>query len=211
MKATPQEAKWAGPKGVKYAETYFYTLEQLDRKWQKAVSGVPRSQMNRAFLRRVPKDSSILEVGCNVGNQLAMLRDQGYDDLSGIELCKAAVRSVRKNRPWIKVKRGNACRLPYADDSFDLVMTTWVLTHINPRKLHTAVREIIRVSKRFIWGCEPHRSGMKPKESVPKRQYLWRANFKKLFMTLCPELKLVKSKLYHCRQRSEMYLLEKRK
>ena len=214
MKMTPQEKKWGS--AVKYANKYFLVPKQLDDKWVKAVTGVPKSEMNERFVSALPRNLKILEVGCNVGNQLAMLRTMGFKDLHGIELCAHAVKIANKRRKRLDVIQGNACKLPYETDSFDLVMTTWVLTHINPKLLPKALAEIHRVSGRYIWGCEPYMDTLVPTEQRPKRAYLWQADFKGLFMRMFPDLNLVKSALYDFPQpekdyarESEIFLLEK--
>jgi len=216
MKPTAQETKWAN--ATKYANEYFLTPPQLDDKWIKGVTRVAKSKMNDLFLKKLPRSLKILEVGTNVGNQLAMLRSQGFRKLYGIELCKAAVQIAQKRRKWAKVIQGNACKLPYRDNCFNLAFTTWVLTHINPRLLPKAMSEIYRVSKKYIWGCEPYVKSLVPTEKKPKRAYLWRADFKGLFLEMFPDLKLVKAKKYKFPQpdknytsHSEMYLLEKTK
>ena len=214
-KPTRQEVKWAG--AVKYANDYFLTPPQLDRKWEKAVSGVPRSEMNEEFFGSLPRSLKILEVGCNVGNQPAALRVMGFKKLYGIELCAHAVKIANKRRKWLHAIQGNACKMPYPRGCFDLVFTTWVLTHINPKALPRAISEIYRCSRRYILGCEPYRDSLIPEERKPKRAYLWRADFIGIFMKMFPDLTLVKAKLYRFPQpkknyakEQEMYLLEKR-
>lgn len=58
--------------------------------------GITRQQMNEEFLSDLDKDIAVLEVGCNVGNQLILLADMGFKKLYGIELSDYAFEIAKK-------------------------------------------------------------------------------------------------------------------
>ena len=94
--------------------------------------------------------ASILEVGCNVGWNLAYLRDLGCGGLAGIEPQSYAVERARQRMPGCDIRQGTAFALPFADSSFDMVFTSGVLIHIHGDDLGTAMEEMYRVSRRYI-------------------------------------------------------------
>jgi SAM-dependent methyltransferase len=101
------------------------------------VSPVGRSKALLELLSDLPTDARILEVGCNVGRNLAHLYDHGYRHLEGVEISPHAVELLRKTYPPIAdvpVHLGPAEDvLPdMATDSFDLVFTMAVIEHIHP-------------------------------------------------------------------------------
>ena len=121
-----------------------------------------------------------------------------------------------ERRPRLDIIQGTAFDLPYLDGYFDLVFTTWVLTHIDPEDLPPVLDGIHRCARRYIWGCEPYRDSPVPVEPVRGREYLWRGDFKRLYLERFPDLSLVKAREYSWDlpsrhpSRVEMFLLEKK-
>ena len=73
----------------------------------------------------------ILEVGCGEGIVLATLaaRVPGAR-LDGLELDETALEEARKRCPGAALVRGDACALPFRNQSFDLVVCLEVLEHL---------------------------------------------------------------------------------
>lgn len=92
---------------------------------------------------------SILDVGCGEGFTLNRLKENGIGKkLEGIEYKKEAIELGKKTYPDIKITEGSIYNLPYKDNSFDLVLCTEVLEHLDdPSK---ALEELIRVSKKYL-------------------------------------------------------------
>jgi len=93
----------------------------------------------------------VLEVGCNVGNQLLLLKEMGYTNLWGIELQDYAVEIARKRTSGINIVKGSAFDIPYKDAFFDLVFTSGVLIHIPPDHINKVLDEIYRCTNRYIY------------------------------------------------------------
>jgi SAM-dependent methyltransferase len=82
----------------------------------------------------LPRDASILEVGCNVGRNLNHLHEAGYTDLTGIELSEQAVEVLRREFPHLTdIRVGAAEDILPTFDRFDLVFTMAVLVTSTPR------------------------------------------------------------------------------
>ena len=70
------------------------------------------------------------------------------DKIEGVEYSKDAILLGKKLFPNLTFKEGSAYDLPYKDNSFDLVVCTEVLEHLNePEKV---LKETLRVSKQNI-------------------------------------------------------------
>jgi ubiquinone/menaquinone biosynthesis C-methylase UbiE len=145
------DARWSGPWGTKYAEQFTLEPEALDEHWQKTW-GQRRSEIMNAMLRYIPREMSVLEVGCGTGNQLTMLRKMGFTDLTGIDINVFAVNKA-KDRGF-EASCGTMLELPFPDRSFDLVMTCGVISHMEPDRLPRAISEINRVAREYIFGTE---------------------------------------------------------
>ena len=91
----------------------------------------------------------ILDAGCGEGFTLERLYELKIGkDLEGIDASKVAIETGKKLYPHLNIKIGDIYNLPYKDNSFDLVVCTEVLEHLEDPK--RALREIIRVSKKYL-------------------------------------------------------------
>jgi pseudaminic acid biosynthesis-associated methylase len=95
-----------------------------------------------------------VEVGCNVGWNLAYLKQLGVPELYGIEPQAYAVKRARARAPELGVLQATAFDLPFRDAWFDLAFTSGVLIHISPADVGRALDEIYRVSRRWIVAIE---------------------------------------------------------
>jgi ubiquinone/menaquinone biosynthesis C-methylase UbiE len=95
------------------------------------------------------KIESILDVGCGEGITLSKLKENKIGRrYEGIDYSKEAVKIANKNYPNLHILEGDIYKLKYKDNSFDLVICSEVLEHLeDPQK---ALRELMRVSRRYI-------------------------------------------------------------
>ena len=83
---TLEEKFWSSKFGEEYTKRNYRSNKELDCFYIENL-GVPRSAINKEFLDKL-RLKNILEVGCNAGNQLTMLQNQGFKNLFGILLIK---------------------------------------------------------------------------------------------------------------------------
>jgi SAM-dependent methyltransferase len=89
--------------------------------------------------------SVILDAGCGTGKHLQALSAAGIRAV-GLELAPEAFRFLSL-RGLSKVTRASVCRIPFAKDSFDAVISTDVLCCLQPPGDCAAARELARVLK----------------------------------------------------------------
>ncbi len=93
--------------------------------------------------------TSLLDVGCNVGELLADCRALFPDmALAGVEVNAAACEAARRRVPSADVRVAGADALPFADDSFDCVTCIEVLEHIPEAARQASLQEMQRVLRR---------------------------------------------------------------
>ena len=92
---------------------------------------------------------AILDVGAGEGFTLEMFRENHIGErLEGIEYMDEALKFAKRLHPQVKIKKGNIYELPYAANSFDLVICNEVLEHLDdPKK---ALNELKRVTKKYL-------------------------------------------------------------
>ncbi len=93
--------------------------------------------------------NTILDAGCGEGFTMNKLSKNGIGkEIEGIEYMKEAISLGKKLYSDLAIKQGSVYELPYKDNSFDLVICTEVLEHLEePAK---ALKEILRVSKKYL-------------------------------------------------------------
>lgn len=207
-----QKNLWCGEFGKDYTERNIESPDELDNYYNK-VYGVTRSCMNNMFLQHLDlKDKKILEVGCNVGNQLRMLQRMGYKNLYGIELQSYAVQRAKELTKDINIIQGVADDIPFKDEYFDIVFTSGVLIHINPKDLPNVMKEIARCSKKYIWGFEYYADEFQEVNYRGNDNALWRGYYATEYIKNLPGLKILKQekfKYLHDSNMDQMFILEK--
>ena len=121
-------------------------------------------------------DAQVLDVGTSTGTNLRLLRDLGFSNVRGLDNSEEAIH-LCEMKGLGKVDRGDICALPFKSGSFDLVLATDVIEHVDDDT--KAVHEIARVLKRggtalitvpafqALWGLQDEKAHH-------KRRYLQR-------------------------------------
>lgn len=132
-----QENTWSGEFGKNYTDRCTFGPEELNSAYIKDY-GISRRDMNNRFLSSEQglENKRVLEVGCNVGNQLRMLQNMGFRNLYGIELQQYAVEKAKSLTQGINIIQGIGDDIPFKDGYFDMVFTSGVLIHISPDNIN---------------------------------------------------------------------------
>lgn len=188
---TVQAEHWRSDFGRAYTDRNSLTPEALDALYRKNY-GVTRRELNQRFLADLPRSARILEVGCNEGNQLCVLREMGFRHLYGIEIQDYALRKARTRLEAARLVLATAFEIPYPDGFFDVVFTSGVLMHIAPTDVPKALREIHRCTGRFIWGFEYYSPERVEVRYRGHQSLLWKADYARLYLDLFEDLDAVR-------------------
>ena len=161
----------------------------------------------------MPKNLKILEVGSNVGFQLASLKNLVFTSLYGIEIQRECVDNSKNLWTGIDIIQGSGFDIPFKENYFDLVFTNNVLIHISPNDIEKVLNEMYRVSSKYIYGFEYFSEQYESVKYRDHKDLLWKTDFEKLFLNKFPNLKSVFSKKYSCLNfkgnTDKAYILEK--
>ena len=94
----------------------------------------------------------ILEAGCNIGNNLRSFNSDF--NVFGIDMNEKALEIAKNEFPNFNFKQGSLLDIPFEDNYFDLVFTRGVLIHIHPDDMQNAIKELFRVSNKWIFNLE---------------------------------------------------------
>lgn len=153
-------------KGDYTAEEYEGCIIELQRvnRWLGDASALRDSlltQIEKLDLR----DFSVLDVGAGSGELLQVIADWARKSgrkaqLTGVELNARSARAIGEraaNFPEISGLRGDAFRLPFADNEFDYAMCSLFTHHFKNNDVAAILRELRRVSTREIFVIDLHR------------------------------------------------------
>jgi ubiquinone/menaquinone biosynthesis C-methylase UbiE len=125
----------------------FYTGNEVA--WR--MLGAKAKAKNITEVCRNIKHDRVLEVGAGDGSILHYLNEWGFaKELYALEIADSGVSIIEKrNLPSVKeVKSFDGYSIPYADDSFDLVILAHVLEHVEHERV--LLRELKRVAKYIV-------------------------------------------------------------
>lgn len=125
----------------------------------------------RHFRQMVPDGASTaLDVGCGDG---AITNELGRSlDITGVDLSEAALAHVEGPS-----QVASATDLPFADSSFDLVLSSQVLEHLSEEDYRRALSEMRRVARRHLLISVPYREDLALREircpACGHRHHVW--------------------------------------
>lgn len=201
-----QTHEWAGDEGIDYTDRNPHSVPEMNELRTQAY-GVTQRELNERFLDGLPRDLRILEVGTNMGIQLKILEDMGFEQIYGIDVSKYALSKGRKQYSGVNFIEGSALDIPFDDDCFDLVFTIGVLVAIPPAQIETAMDEIVRCSNRYVWGLEFYADEY---TKIEHRDLYWKTDFVDLYRRNYPLEVVNVERLEYVNEDQEdrMYLLE---
>jgi ubiquinone/menaquinone biosynthesis C-methylase UbiE len=98
-----------------------------------------------ADLVRITDASRVLEIGCGPGDLAARLFPGHAGRYCGVDVGPAEVARARRSQPQLEFIVSTAYRLPFAGDSFDLVVACEVFEHLE--RPESALTEVARVCR----------------------------------------------------------------
>ncbi len=166
-----QQELWNGKFGDRYTKRN-PTLSDFHY-----VNGKTRLEITKSFFQDIPRDATILEIGCSTGNVIQILHDMGFTDVYGIDINGKAIDIVRAKFPKFIFKRASI------EDfapimKFDLVYTSGVLIHIHPNNIQMTINKMKTLARKWIFGFEYY----SPKEEVVRYSVgCWSRDYPNLF------------------------------
>ncbi|MCR8968278.1 class I SAM-dependent methyltransferase [Streptococcus zalophi] len=97
--------------------------------------------------------SKVLEVACNRGTTAIDLAQRFHCHITGVDMDKKALEEAKENvqkaqlEDYITLMQANAMKLPFEDNSFDVVINEAMLTMLNNQAKSKALKEYHRVLK----------------------------------------------------------------
>jgi pseudaminic acid biosynthesis-associated methylase len=186
---------WRGEFGNSYADRNI-SVEETNQIY-KERTGITFEDVFKKIFSNIDKNAKILELGCNVGLKLSILQKLGFTNLTGVEINEKAFKIAKENYPNIKFHNSSIEEFNSKGEQFDLVYTSGVLIHINPKALPEVIKKIISLSKEYIFDSEYYSDELVEVNYRGHEETLWKQNFPQLFLNEDSKLKIIKQeKIY---------------
>jgi SAM-dependent methyltransferase len=116
------------------------------------------SKRTRFVLEHCPH-GEVLDVGCGTGLLAARLAGASYN-VTGVDPSEGMLDVLARRTPDVDAVKGSGTSLPFADDSFDLVLSVAVMHHIaDADEVRRTLAEMVRVAKPsgqiLVWDHNP--------------------------------------------------------
>jgi spore coat polysaccharide biosynthesis protein SpsF len=176
--------EWQGAFGDDYIARNDATGRRID---------VAERLLGGIFAKLNPPPESVLEVGCNVGINLRAIGRFSPAKLHGLEPSPAARRRLLDDGvlPAERILDGHGGAIPMADGAVDLAFTSGVLIHVPPAKLAAVVREVHRVTRKYILLLEYFARNPEQIEYRGKTGMLFKRDFGAFYLDTFPDLEVV--------------------
>ena len=137
---------WDGDRRINYGG-YKY----IPNRWDTVIN-------NLIDYYKLPLEAKILDIGCGKGFFLYdFLKLRPKSDVNGIDISSYALKNS-KNEIKEKLKLGNATKLPWKNNYFDLVISINTLHNLHTYDLEKALFEMERVGKNKYLCVESYRN-----------------------------------------------------
>ncbi len=138
------------PKGDRYygRTAEIYNRKRIKQKWWH----IEHEEM-RQLLEKLPRDLSVVDIPFGTGRFVPLYHDRGYS-ISGLEISGHMIEAARNDLgsqfDGCDVKIGSSIDIPFADQTFDLIVSTRFLSNIiTYADACTSLAEFSRVTRRY--------------------------------------------------------------
>jgi 2-polyprenyl-3-methyl-5-hydroxy-6-metoxy-1,4-benzoquinol methylase len=128
------------------ADLYRQFYEALDREYPARSNTYGAYNEPAGLLRaieRLPRQVRVLEIGAGGGHLGSRLVGMGFTNITLSDFTDTTLAAIRERLPQARAVSADASSLPFADASFEVVISTDVIEHLPDVDLH--LREVARV------------------------------------------------------------------
>jgi len=115
----------------------------IDKRWRRLVV--------RKLLPQLPPNAQVLDVACGTGDLSIEIFEATQARVIGLDFCRPMLELAQQKTREISFAEGDALRLPFADETFDLVTIGFGLRNLS--SLESGLRELKRVLKQGGWAA----------------------------------------------------------
>ncbi len=126
------------------AKTYDVIAEKFDESYCTTIYF--KKELD-GFIKLLPKKAKILDVGCGTGHIADYLSKKGFY-VTGVDLSKTMLGIARKRAKKAKFRSMDIRKLKFRNRSFDAIISSFSLIHLNSKECSRALLSFSRILKK---------------------------------------------------------------
>ncbi|SHJ71127.1 MerR family transcriptional regulator [Tepidibacter formicigenes] len=97
-------------------------------------------------IENTKNDMKLLEIGVGTGNLAKRFLEKGYN-IIGVDQSREMLNIAKEKFPKLKLRLGEFLKLPFENNAFDCIVSSYALHHLNDEEKKIAIKEMLRVLK----------------------------------------------------------------
>lgn len=89
----------------------------------------------------------ILDIGVGTANLSKRFLEAGYSNIIGLDQSREMLNVAKDKFPSLKLRLGEFLKIPFENNSFDIIVSTYAFHHLNEEEKSVAIKEMLRVLK----------------------------------------------------------------
>lgn len=99
------------------------------------------------FLKFIPQNGKILDIGCGTGIDAKYMQEKGFI-VTGVDPSQKMLDIAKKQAPLIKFKLGDCRKLDFAPNYFNGIFSSFSLIHIQKKDVREILKDFYRILKK---------------------------------------------------------------
>ena len=124
--------------------TYNHIASKYHRRYKQYSEFLLRS--SREFIKLLPKNAKILDVGCGPGRDAKFFLNQGFEVVA-IDFSNEMLKIAKKVAPKVKFIRSDFRNLKLPKNSFDGIWSYFSLLHLKRGEMHSLLSSLNKILK----------------------------------------------------------------
>jgi len=105
------------------------------------------NKVYKVAIKGIDRNAKILDIGVGTGNLSKRFLEAGYNNIIGLDQSREMLNTAKAKFPKFKLRLGEFLKIPFDNNVFDIIVSTYAFHHLNEEEKAIAIQEMLRVLK----------------------------------------------------------------